>query len=305
MDDQASLLAIELLADRNKRRPGALLVRVGDARPAVDDEALAALATTAPVFFRPAATGAAESLLQAGWQQMPAADDWITGDWYMEPPARPGQSQAASRALALALVQLVVADADTHEIEAVLRRDPALSYHLLKLVNSLGMGVGKKITSFAQAILILGRNQLRRWLNLMVFSSREGDERAPMLMARAAARARLMEVLARESGMDKTGQEQAFMAGMFSLLGVLFGLSLDEVLKPLKLGDALSAALLQGEGEIGGLLRIVTLAESDTASLPALLAAVPLSAAQFNTATLQAYGWAMEIVREQAGAAHG
>jgi EAL and modified HD-GYP domain-containing signal transduction protein len=69
------------------------------------------------------------------------------------PPAKAVGAQAASRALALQGAA-GVADADTHEIEALLRQDPTLSYHLLKLVNSLGMGTGRRVTSFSQAILI-------------------------------------------------------------------------------------------------------------------------------------------------------
>ncbi|MBV5336453.1 MAG: HDOD domain-containing protein, partial [Deltaproteobacteria bacterium] len=114
--------------------------------------------------------------------------------------------------------------------EAVFRQDPILAYHLLRLVNSLCIGVDKHISSFSQAILILGRHQLKRWLNLMLFAANRDDYRTPMLMARVAVRARSMELLAKAGGFDRSEQDQAFMAGMFSLLGVLFGMPLSEVL---------------------------------------------------------------------------
>jgi len=230
---------------------------------------------------------------------------WIAGSWYLAPPAKPVGNQAASRALALQLVQLVSADADTREIEAVLRRDPALSYHLLRLVNSLGMGLNREITSFAQAILILGRAQLRRWLNLMLFSARSGDDRSPMLLARVATRARLMELLARTSGMDKSGQESAFMAGMFSLLGKLFGMPLDEVLRPLKISAALQSAVLRHEGEIGKLLALAEAAErGDLPALAAGLDTLPLTTAEFNLLLVQTHLWMLDVVQESAGGAH-
>ncbi len=148
-----------------------------------------------------------------------AADiEWLDGSWYLAPLGKPTANQAASRAIALQLVQLVAADADSRDIEAVFRRDPTLSYHLLRLVNSLGVGAGRQITSFSQAIVILGRLQLRRWLNLMLFAARGGDQRSGMLLALVAMRARAMELLARAAGLDKSHQEQAFMVGMFSLL---------------------------------------------------------------------------------------
>ncbi|MBV7535407.1 HDOD domain-containing protein [Duganella sp. sic0402] len=263
-----------------------------------------------------------KALQQAGWKPLPAdklqrADDvlpkelpsgvsWIEGDWFLAAPPKPVGAQAASRTLALQLVQLVSADADTHAIEALLRKDPTLSYHLLRLVNSLGMGSGRRVTSFSQAILILGRSQLRRWLNLMLFSSREGDQRSAMLLSRVAVRARSMELLAKAIGADKPHQEQAFMAGMFSLLGVLFGMSLEEVLKPLTISESVQQALLSHEGELGQLLCVVESAErEDYAALSGCLAALQIDSASFNRIIADAYLWMQDVSAGKAGSAHG
>jgi len=312
------LLTVDLLSDRN-RKPAALLLGFSagaaeDLLPLVSQDDFRSLASRIPCLVPaglavPALLDAGCSIAPAGSiarldrppeQPLPPQVSRIAGDWYLAPPAKPAGNQAASRALALQLVQLVSADADTHEIEAVLRRDPALSYHLLRLVNSLGMGMSRQVTSFSQAILILGRAQLRRWLNLMLFSSRSGDERSAMLLARVAVRARLMELLARSSGLDKSDQEAAFMAGMFSLLGILFGMPLEEVLRPLKISDALQAALLRREGDIGGLLALVETAERAGPVAPALQA-LSLPVAEFNLLQVQAHDWMLDVVRESAG----
>ena len=241
-------------------------------------------------------------------QELGAAVQWLEGEWFLAPPPKPVGAQVASRALALQLVQLVAADADTHEIEAVLRQDPTLSYHLLKLVNSLGMGTGRRVTSFSQALLILGRSQLRRWLNLMLFSSREGDRRSPMLLARVSVRARSMELLAHDTGLSKNQQEMAFMVGMFSLLGVLFGMALPDVLKPLTISDAVQQALLEHEGELGQLLSVVEAAERDEhGALVQGLAALPLAGDQFNRIMADAYLWMQSVAlgkAAQAGVHH-
>ncbi|HYD62535.1 MAG TPA: HDOD domain-containing protein [Noviherbaspirillum sp.] len=324
---QASILSVELLSDRT-RKPSALLLACSAEAPEslvtlAQHEDLRTLCGRFPCLVisdsvPPAIAQvlresgcrevAADSIYRAAQlteQPLAAQVEWIAGNWYMAPPPKPVGNQAASRTLALQLVQLVSADADTHEIEAVLRRDPALSYHLLRLVNSLGMGMNRQITSFSQAILILGRAQLRRWLNLMLFSARSGDERSAMLLARVAARARLMELLAKSAGLDKSGQESAFMAGMFSLLGILFGMPLEEVLRPLKISDALQAALLTREGEVGALLTLVETAEQpDVTALAARLAALSLPASEFNLLNVQAHTWMLDVVRESAGGAN-
>ncbi|MDB5961266.1 MAG: hypothetical protein JWP59_2560, partial [Massilia sp.] len=198
---------------------------------------------------------------------------------------------------------LVAADADTHEIEALLRRDPTLSYNLLRLVNSLGVGGGRRITSFSQALLLLGRQQLRRWLNLMLFAARQGDVRSNMLLARVAMRARALELLAKARGLDKNSQEQAFMAGMFSLLGVLFGLPLAEVLAPLALGEAVHAALLRREGELGMLLTLYEAAEKgDLDGAAVQVDGLQIARTDFNEAMIAAAGWMQGAVRESQAA---
>lgn len=328
----ASLLFLELLADR-ALRPSALLlgVKPGDAGPAADDApALLALAdhpdfrllaSQAPCLLPPGNAGALlpevqQALAAAGCQpladgkllraeqalpsNLPADIAWIAGPWYIATvPAKPTGSQAASRALALQLVQLVAQDADTRDIEDVLRRDATLSYHLLRVVNSLSMGGSREITSFSQAILLIGRQQLRRWLNLMLFSARAGDNRSAMLAARVAVRARSMELLARASGLDRSMQELAFMAGMFSLLGVLFGMPLAEVLAPLKISDALRQAVLGHEGELGRLLQVAGYGEQgDAAALALALQEAQVPAAEYNALLVQAHNWMLNITRE-------
>src|SRR5450830_362431 len=222
----ATAFLLHLLADRNGS-PAALLLdasRLPAGAAEVPLNLVEELASgSMSCYYRASASEALnQSLAQAGWHLLPAdkvqrADEalpkelppsvhWIEGDWFLAQPPKPVGTQAASRALALQLVQLVSADADTHEIEALLRQDPTLSYHLLRLVNSLGMGTGRRVTSFSQAILILGRSQLRRWLNLMLFAARADDPRAPMLLARVAVRAQTMELLAKAGGLNKSTQ---------------------------------------------------------------------------------------------------
>ena len=318
------LVFFRVLAARSGKPAGMLIdAGAGDAAavlPLFETEAFTALSDGFACFHRPQVGPAAAAALQgAGWKEMapgamcraddrleadflPPAAKWVDGDWCMAPPPKATGAQAASRATALQMVQLVSADADTHEIEALLRRDPTLSYNLLRLVNSLGVSSGRRITSFSQALLMLGRQQLRRWLNLMLFAARQNDVRSAMLLARVAMRARALELLARSRGLDKTTQEQGFMTGMFSLLGVLFGMPLTEVLAPLALGDLVHAALLRREGELGALLMLYESAErGDLEGVAAQLEALQIPREEFNEAMTDAAGWMQGALRESQG----
>lgn len=241
---------------------------------------------------------------QPGSTPWPAGPRWFSGDWYLAPPGKPNVAQAASRQRALQLLQMVGEDADTHLLEDVFRHDAALSYQLLRLVNSVAMGSRREITSFGQAILLLGRQQLKRWLNLLLFAARDDDERSAMLMARVSLRARGMELLAQAAGLDRHGQDQAFMTGMFSMLGVLFGTPLGEMLRTIRVTDTLHAALIDHQGELGALLTTwETVERADRAGTAAQLARWSVSADTFNTLLLQACGWVLHLTQESL--AHG
>lgn len=319
----APLVFFHVLSDRNGV-PSALLFDKGtgdvaDLDALFEDEHFGELSATFPCLHLAGLDPALAERLQAGgWKEigpaalvqvdeqfdknLPPTVAWVAGRWCLAPPAKALGPQAASRALALQLVQKVAADADTHEIEALLRQDPTLSYHLLRLVNSLGMGTGRRITSFSQAILILGRQQLRRWLNLMLFAARQGDLRSAMLLSRVAVRARTLEQLAKSRGFDKTIQEQGFMTGMFSLLGVLFGLPLGEVLAPLAISDAVQGALLEHSGELGAMLRLVEHAEDgDFEAMAGELAAMQVPSEEYNRVVADAYVWMLGVVKESKG----
>ena len=96
------------------------------------------------------------------------------------------------------------------------------------------------------------------------------------------------------------------MTGMFSLLGVLFGMPLTDVLAPLAISEAVQGALLRHEGELGALLQLVESAErGDLDSVAAQLAALQVSAAEFNQVVVDAYTWMQTAVRENQGEANG
>lgn len=320
MEMRSQQIVLRVLADPELRPAAVQLIPVGD-----DAEALAALLSRpeltdlAAAFPCVVASEDAERLAAAAAagcrvlaegalvvgndlppaKSLPAGASYLVCDGELLPVA--GAGKTGSRTLALRLAQLVASDAETREIEEVFRLEPTLAYHLLRLVNSPGVGVGRQINSFAQAILILGRKQLRRWLNLLLFSAKD-DPRAPMLLARASLRARSVELLARAAGLDRDAQESAFMIGMFSLLGAVFGMPLAQVLQPLKLDAAVMAALLRREGDLGAFLAAVEAGErGDAVAVGAGLAALVPPTLDFDLLRIEACRWMLSLIQEMPG----
>lgn len=318
------LVFAEPLADRQGALAGLLWHAVGDAvalAPWLDSEGYQHLASLGPCVWRaervadwPAATAAVlaatpsftepSSALwrcDSGWPSAaPPSARWIHGHWHQQAPAKPTTAQAASRSAALRLLELVTNDAATHAIEEVFRQQATLSYQLLRIVNAVGQGTQREITSFAQAILMMGRQPLRRWLNLLLFAARNDDPRSTMLMAQVVRRARGMEGLAQAAGQDRAAQDQAFMTGMFSLLGTLFGQPLAQVLAPLKLTTEAVEALLHHRGPAGQLLQLWTAVEAANETVVrAGLHTLQITPATFNRLQVEVSDWMWRVTRER------
>ena len=95
------------------------------------------------------------------------------------------------------------------------------------------------------------------------------------------------------------------MVGMFSLLGVLFGMPLAEIVKPLKLSALLGDSLLRHEGDIGRFLQCVESSERlDEPRARGLLAQIGLTSDEWNRLTLKAHQWMLGAIHEQQDARH-
>lgn len=223
---------------------------------------------------------------------------WLAGHLPGQHPIQ-ASKDPTTRSLLLRLLTLVMQDADTDALEALIRRDTNLSYHLLKLVNSVAFAPTRKIDSFGQAIALIGRRQLQRWLQLLLYVRPQGSTSASPLLPRAALRAGLMEALARQAGQSHDAQEHAFMTGMFSLLDLLFGMPLDQIIAPLGLPDEVASALTGGKGPLGRPLAAVAAGEQgDFTALVAALKAADITTDAWNRAFVHAAGWAVLVSQE-------
>jgi len=215
------------------------------------------------------------------------------------PAAPTPKGDPTTRALLLKMLSLVTTDADSADIEALIKRDTNLSYHLLKLVNSVAFSPGRKITNFSQAIAMIGRRQLQRWLQLLLYARSQGSTVASPLMPRAALRASLMENLAKRQGLSRDLQDNAYMTGMFSLLDLLFGSPLETIIAPLNLTEDVVQALMTGSGQLGVLLAAVKANEgSPSPSLAEALAAAGIAHPDWASALAEAMHWAVQISKE-------
>ena len=201
------------------------------------------------------------------------------------------------------LLQQLNEDWDINEVEETFRENPSLTFNLLKLVNSVMIGMREKIKNLRHAIMILGINHLRRWVQLALFAGQDNRGLNNPLLEMAAVRGRLMELIM----MQKTGQtrtsdlvESAFMTGILSMLDALFETPMEHIVETLNLSDDISAALLRREGRLGELLTLAErLEKTDFVAVQEILDRTGITFDQLLSSQLDAFNWRNSIVRDQ------
>jgi len=86
------------------------------------------------------------------------------------------------------------------------------------------------------------------------------------------------------------------MVGTFSLLDVLLGMSMPEILRQLPLPEIAQNALLEQKGALGDLLAIITAVDKhELEAASGRLMALGINGDDYFEAQLEAFGWAAKI----------
>jgi len=216
------------------------------------------------------------------------------GYWFAKPSMVQAKTVRPSQAIIIQLINLVRRQASSAEIEDLLKKDPTLSFNLLRFINSSGFGLQCEITSFRHAVMILGLKKLFRWAALLLTTSRAGGS-PPAVGTMAVVRGRLMELLAQEL-LPQEECDNAFVVGVFSMLDTMLGMPLESALSSVALPESVVDALLHDRGVFAPFLALTKACESgDEAAFAYNAGQLQLSNHQVNWAHLQALAWAESL----------
>lgn len=210
---------------------------------------------------------------------------------------QPGQEISQSRLVLIEMLNQLRKEADLQDVAEVAKRDPGVVIKIIGMANSPMAGLNQPVTSVDQAILVLGRNQLYRWLAIGMFRSGNTSPRDEVLLELALSRGRFLEMLGQEKH-SKLECDEFFLLGLLSLLDSLLGVPMATVVEKINLSPALKDVLLTSSGPLGRYLMLAIAVEKGHAdNVSRHAASLDYSLEAIEAASVEAIGWAEEAVR--------
>lgn len=216
------------------------------------------------------------------------------GYFLSKPRILKGHKVKTNTQVALQVLQELNDPCTTPErIQTLLTQDAALTFKLLRIVNSAAYGLPRKIETIKEAIIMIGLLQLRSWISLVALSS--CSNKPPALLLILFVRAKMCELIAERT--QSQNPNSYFTAGLFSGLDAILDIPLSEALQQVPLSDTINDALLQHSGSIGKVLSNVLNYERGDWEHLSLNEDSHRDANLYQTAYLDSIHWGDEITQ--------
>jgi len=134
---------------------------------------------------------------------------------------------------------------DFREISSIISSDVALSYKLLRILNSAAVGL-RNVSSISSAVTYMGEESLKKWIAVLALRG-VGEDKPLELVRLSLIRARFGELLAPHYRIKRNPQ-QVFMVGMLSLLHIALEKSKEQLLEEMPVSFDIRESLLTKSG---------------------------------------------------------
>jgi EAL and modified HD-GYP domain-containing signal transduction protein len=138
---------------------------------------------------------------------------------------------------------LEIQDPDIDVMAETIQTDVSVSYRLLAYLNSAAFGFPQKIKSIRQAIALLGWNKMKNWLRVSLIVDVSPNKDASDLMLLAVQRGKFLELIAADHDYWGFDPDSLNLLGTFSLLDVMLGVPMADIVAHLPLDTTLQSAL--------------------------------------------------------------
>jgi len=146
-------------------------------------------------------------------------------------------------------------DFDFDKIAKIIRQDLALCHKLLKMINSIYYGLLHKVTDIKRALVILGINEIRKWIYFIAVAKTNADKPEELIRI-SMIRGFFIEQFS-NTGKCKYPKETLFLLGIFSLLDVVMEQPMQVALSDIHIPAEISEALINRKGRLYDYLRLI------------------------------------------------
>ena len=173
---------------------------------------------------------------------------YFQGYFFSKPTIVRGQVMAGDRLSILRLLaRLQDPAAEVEEIEQIISADVAMSYKLLRYINSASFSLQQAVESIRWAVVFVGLGVVRRLASIVAMARIE--DKPNELMNVAFTRAQMCLLLAQKARLPDA--DKYFVVGLFSTLDALLDTPMEEIVSKLPLSDEINDALLNRWGPMG------------------------------------------------------
>jgi c-di-GMP-related signal transduction protein len=185
---------------------------------------------------------------------------YFQGYFFGQPEILSKHEIAGSKLNYLWLIQAInEADPDYGKIEDVVKREPTITFKLLRYLNSTIFGFSKQIQSIRHALALLGLNEVRKLISIVSLSAM-GSDKPPILMSTLLSRAKFCELLAPQVRLGDRSLD-LFLMGLLSMIDTVLNAPLPEILQQIAVSDDVKAALLDNTGGLRPVYNLAVAAE--------------------------------------------
>ncbi|MGO8788286.1 MAG: EAL and HDOD domain-containing protein [Terriglobia bacterium] len=224
---------------------------------------------------------------------------YFQGQFYCRPqPDSTSDIAPAKLVYLLVLAAVTRPEFDVQEVANTIKHDLALSYKLLRFLNSARFAFHSQIKSIRHALLLLGQNEIRKWVGLISVAAL-GEGRPPILVSMALIRAAFCESVAPLVGAPKR-QADYFFLGLLSSIDVLMRRPMRVLLGEIPIAADVAAALMREQNPLHDVLRtVISYEEADWEEFSQMAKKLALKEEIFCNLYMQAIRWSRALTEER------
>lgn len=182
-----------------------------------------------------------------------------------------------------------------NKISNMIEKDLALTYRLLRLINSPSYPFHNKINSVKQAIMMLGLHEVKKWITVMMLSN-PSDKYSKETFRLSLTRAKIGELIGE---IKLQSPSEYFLLGLFSLIDTLLHRPMDEILKELPFSDSIKEGLLIPINSYGKTIQLIkALEKAEMNRILELCEELSLGQSDVFRLYFQAQEWANQVIGE-------